>query len=392
MRPAALVVEDHAFQRRALCRLLERAGVERPLEAEDGEAALTLLRSVDAAPLLVITDLDMPNMDGIEFIRRLAGESPELHVAIYSSQDASVLRSVYGMGEDLGVRLAGVLQKPATLAQIEALLDMVASKGTRPVRAAAPKMDVHDLRAAFADGHVVPYFQPKLRLADGKPVGCEVLARIADPRRGTLAPQHFMAVLDSERMQQQLTDRMLAGALALLTEVQRVDPALSVSVNLTLPEVSAPRDAERLAAAVSAAGMAPRSIVFEVTETAVATDWALAVENLSRLRLKGFSLSIDDFGTGYSSLQQLLQLPFSELKLDQSFVRGVAPASRAYPLVESALGMAQKLGLSTVAEGIETSAEADTLRDLHCDLGQGHAFGKPMPREEFLHWLTTHHA
>jgi EAL domain-containing protein (putative c-di-GMP-specific phosphodiesterase class I) len=103
--------------------------------------------------------------------------------------------------------------------------------------------------------------------------------------------------------------------------------------------------------------------------------------------MKGFSLAIDDFGTGYSSLQQLLQLPFSELKLDHSFVRGITPSSRAYPLVESALGMAQKLALATVAEGIETAAEAQTLRELHCDFGQGHAFGKPMPRDEFLDWL-----
>jgi EAL domain-containing protein (putative c-di-GMP-specific phosphodiesterase class I) len=335
----------------------------------------------------VITDLDMPNMDGIEFIRRLADEAMPLHVAIYSSQDAGLLRSVYGLGENLGLRLVGVLQKPANLAQIEALLDEVARMGARVSRAGAPAISGEEVRAAFAEDHVVAYFQPKVSLMDGRPVGCEALARLAHPSLGVLAPRQFMEALEAERLQQRLTDRMLAGALGLLKHTQRIDAALSVSVNLTLPEVSAPRDAERLAAAVAVAGAPPRSIVFEVTETALATDWALAVENLSRLRMKGFSLAIDDFGTGYSSLQQLLQLPFSELKLDHSFVRGIAPSSRTYPLVESALGMAQKLALATVAEGVETAAEAQTLRELHCDLGQGHAFGKPMPRDEFLDWL-----
>ena len=386
-RPATLVVEDHVFQRQALCRLLRRAGVEEPLEAGDGASALELLRARNGAPLLVITDLDMPNMDGIEFIRRLADEAMPLHVAIYSSQDAGVLRSVYGLGESLGLRLAGVLQKPANLAQIEALLDEVARMGARVSRAGAPAISGEEVRAAFAEDDVVAYFQPKVSLMDGRPVGCEALARLAHPGLGVLAPRQFMGALEAERLQQRLTDRMLGDALGLLKHTQHIDAALSVSVNLTLPEVSAPRDAERLAAAVAAAGVLPRSIVFEVTETALATDWALAVENLSRLRMKGFSLAIDDFGTGYSSLQQLLQLPFSELKLDHSFVRGIAPSSRTYPLVESALGMAQKLSLATVAEGVETAAEAQTLRELHCDLGQGHAFGKPMPRDEFLDWL-----
>ena len=379
------MVEDHAFQRRALCRLLERAGVERPLEAADGESALAQLRAAEASPMLVITDLDMPNMDGIEFIRRLASEALPLHLAIYSSQEPSLLRSVHGLAQDLGLRLVGVLQKPANLAQIEALLDDVGSAAAMAVAPRAPKpaMSADEVREAFEQDWVVPYFQPKVSLLEDRVVGCEALARIVHPRLGVLSPERFMGVLAAEGMAQRLTDRMLAGALSLHARLP-ADSALSVSVNLTLPEVSLPRDAERLAAAVSKAGAAPRSIIFEVTETALATDWGLAVENLSRLRMKGFNLSIDDFGTGYSSLQQLLKLPFSELKLDQSFIRGLTPSAAAYALVESTLGMAEKLGLATVAEGVETSSEASILRGMGCDLGQGHAFGKPMPVEEFL--------
>jgi EAL domain-containing protein (putative c-di-GMP-specific phosphodiesterase class I)/ActR/RegA family two-component response regulator len=387
-RPAALVVEDHAFQRRALCRLLQQAGVEHLLEAEDGESALALLRASGAASsILVITDLDMPNMDGIEFIRRLAGERLPLQLVIYSSQDAAVLRSVHRLAEDLGLRLAGLLCKPATLVQIEALLDDAARGPSTAAREGALALSADDVRDAFKNGSVIAYFQPKLSLKEERAVGCEVLARLVHPKRGVLRPEHFMAALEGERLQQALTDRMLGSALALLAQTRAIAPDITVSVNLTLPEVSLPRDAERLAGAVAAAGIAPRSITLEVTETAVATDWALAVENLSRLRMKGFNLSIDDFGTGYSSLQQLLRLPFSELKVDQSFVRGIAQGSAAYSLVESTLGMAEKLGLSTVAEGIETPMEARTLRDLRCDLGQGYAFAKPMPADDFIGWL-----
>jgi EAL domain-containing protein (putative c-di-GMP-specific phosphodiesterase class I)/ActR/RegA family two-component response regulator len=389
-RLAALVVEDHAFQRRALCRLLEHAGVEQPLEAEDGESALALLRSRREDRMLVITDLDMPNMDGIEFIRRLAGEALPLQLVIYSSQDSAVLRSVHRLAEDLGLTLAGILSKPASLQQIRALIDGLGRDASAAPREGRTALSGDAVREVFANNRVVAFFQPKLSLKDERPVGCEVLARVLHPSLGLLRPEQFMAGVESEHLQQALTGRMLASALALIVQTRELAPEFSVSVNLTLPEVSLPRDAERLAGAVAAAGVASKSITLEVTETAVATDWALAVENLSRLRMKGFNLSIDDFGTGYSSLGQLLRLPFTELKVDQSFVRGIALGTAAYSLVESTLGMAEKLGLSTVAEGIETPAEARMLRDMRCDLGQGYAFARPMAAEDFVGWLRGH--
>ena len=386
--PVALVVEDHAFQRQALCRLLRQAGIEAALEAPDGESALAMLRSRRADEMLVITDLDMPNMDGIEFIRRLAAEGLRLQLVIYSSQEPALLRSVHRLAEDLGLRLGGVLGKPASLQQVKALVADLGRAPSAP-RVGESALSGEEVREAFSAGRVVAYFQPKLSLRDQRPVGCEALARMVYPGMDVVKPERFMAPLEGQHLQQRLTDRMLAAALDLLLQTRGIAGDISVSVNLTLPEVSLPRDAERLAGAVAAAGIAPKSITLEVTETAVATDWALAVENLSRLRMKGFNLSVDDFGTGYSSLQQLLRLPFSELKVDQSFVRGIAQGSAAYALVESTLGIAEKLGLSTVAEGIETAAEARALHDLGCDLGQGYAFGRPMPAEEFIRWLRA---
>lgn len=151
-------------------------------------------------------------------------------------------------------------------------------------------------------------------------------------------------------------------------------------------------DAERLAAAVLATGLSPERVVFEVTETAVATDWMAAVENLSRLRLKGFALSIDDFGTGYSSLQQLLRLPFSELKLDRSFISGICTGSATHAMVEGAIRIAKKMGLTTVAEGIEAVSEAQILLSLGCDVGQGYVFSRPLPRAEVVNWLNLRRA
>ena len=202
--PAAgtvLVVDDNAAKRYLVARWLKLAQFE-VLEAEDGESALAQLRAGNGGPMLVITDLDMPNMDGIEFIRRLAGEGLPLHLAIYSSQEQSLLRSVHGLAEDLGLQLVGVLQKPANLAQIEALLDSIGSSAgaaTRPAPAQA--MSVDEVREAFEEDWVVPWFQPKVSLLEERIVGSEVLARIAHPRRGILMPELFMSVLAAEGMQ-----------------------------------------------------------------------------------------------------------------------------------------------------------------------------------------------
>jgi EAL domain-containing protein (putative c-di-GMP-specific phosphodiesterase class I)/ActR/RegA family two-component response regulator len=387
-----LIVEDQAFQRKSLCRLLQRAGVERVLEAEDGESALVLLRACDVDPVIVITDLDMPNVDGIEFIRCLSTEFPAVSVAIYSAQDTSLLRSVRLLAEDLGLSLAGVLSKPANLAQIGALLDSVVRTASRKPLEAIRPLTVDDVRDTFSNGWLTSYFQPKVSLATKATVGCEALARIVHPRLGTLTPARFMTALDAAGLHRTLTDCMLTSAGTLLHELRNECLFLPVSVNLTLPEVSEQQDCDRLTAAVLAMGATPEQIVFEITETALATDWTLAVENLSRLRMKGFRLSIDDFGTGYSSLQQLLRIPFSELKLDRSFIHGIEMGAAAYTLVEGTIRMAKKLGLTTVAEGIETPIEAQTMLALDCDVGQGNAFSRPLPLADFLKWLGPRRA
>ena len=134
-------------------------------------------------------------------------------------------------------------------------------------------------------------------------------------------------------------------------------------------------------------GLTPSDIILEVTETGVTKDVAVALDVLSRLRLKGFGLSIDDFGIGYSSFEQVGRIPFTEMKIDRSFVnRGVRDAA-ARAILESSMAMAQKLNLSTVAEGVETQGELELMRDLGCGSIQGYLIARPMPVGELVDWL-----
>ena len=180
--------------------------------------------------------------------------------------------------------------------------------------------------------------------------------------------------------------RMLIGIYETLRSAGR---ELVLEVNISARTMSDPEFALHVQKELTATGIEPARLIFEVTESAMAADIGRALENLSRLRVKGFGLSLDDYGTGYSSMQQLARIPFTELKIDQSFVRNAAtrPSDRA--MLESSLEIAQKLGIVAVAEGVESQAEWDMLREMGCGLAQGYFIAHPMGAHEFLDWLAA---
>jgi EAL domain-containing protein (putative c-di-GMP-specific phosphodiesterase class I) len=160
----------------------------------------------------------------------------------------------------------------------------------------------------------------------------------------------------------------------------------TISVNLSLKSLSDLDLATKIAEVVRSCGVAPSNLCLEITESAATTDLGKALENLARLRMNGFGLSIDDYGTGYSSMQQLTRVPFSELKIDRSFVSNAASNAQTKVILASSLDMAQKLGILAVAEGVETQADWNLLEELGCDLAQGYFIAKPMPEQDYVLW------
>lgn len=161
---------------------------------------------------------------------------------------------------------------------------------------------------------------------------------------------------------------------------------VSMSVNLSIKSLSNAQLADRVTALVRDEHLEPRYMVLELTESAATTDVGAALENLARLRMKGFGLSIDDYGTGYSSMQQLTRIAFTELKIDQSFVANAARQQSARVILESSLDMAKKLNITSVAEGVETQQDWDLLHQLGCQLGQGYFIAQPMDARALLKW------
>jgi EAL domain-containing protein (putative c-di-GMP-specific phosphodiesterase class I)/CheY-like chemotaxis protein len=384
-----LVAEDHEFQRRTLVRMLTSLGAREVLEAANGRAALEVFRDPSRTVHIIVCDLDMPEMDGMEFIRHVGETGAQVSVILSSALDRHLIASVETMTTAYGMNLLGAIEKPATP---QKLRDLIARHGAAPARRAgapAARLPADEVVAGLSAGQFEPFFQPKVDLGTGKVVGAEALAYWRHPERGIVPPGAFISVLEEAGEVDALTWVMLEKSATVAATWQAEGRPLSVSVNLSLTSLCDPTLADRITDTVRRQGLDSKAMMLEITESAAMTDVGRCLENLARLRVKGFGLSIDDYGTGYSSMQQLARIPFTELKLDQSFVTHCGSNAQHLAIIESSLDMARRLRLKTVAEGVETQADWTLLRDLGCALAQGYFIAKPMPAGDFLRWAGT---
>lgn len=390
---SALVVDDSAVQRQHSVQLLQQLGADLIYEAGNGNEALDLLGLLKLPPSLMVVDLEMPGMDGIELIQQLQQKGIDVPLIVASSRETSLLLSVETMIHALGMNLIGVLQKPLNQHQLRAALESFRPHGTehQPDLNPQPSLCEHDLGVAIEGGQVLPYFQPKVDVQTGILKGVEALARWIHPERGMVPPDRFIPLAEQCGLIHPLTLAMMDQAMGQAAIWHSRGLAIKVAVNLSPLLLEKPDFLHRILELVDKHALPAEHVVLEITESSVVAHKGNSLGMLARLRLKGFGLSIDDYGTGFSSMQQLARIPFTELKIDRSFVHGAHDRKNLRVILQSALDMAQRLELVTVAEGVETMEDWRLLQDFGCSLGQGYLIGKPMPAHELPLWLKGHH-
>lgn len=391
-----LAVEDHEFQRGGLIRMLTGLGAVNVSGAADGRAALHVVAAHSPPVDIIVSDLDMPDMDGMEFMRHLGEAGTVVSVILASALEGSLLSSVETMTRAYGVRILGVIEKPITPDKLETLIalhlatphKLTLSHDTVP---ATSTLTLQDIQRGMDNDEFEPFFQPKVALATGRVKGAEALARWRQADTGAVVPPgKFITLLEDNGLIDALTWVMLRKSAAVCSAWRLASGLdVTVSVNLSIKSLADSHLAERVTDIVRGEGLEPRHIVLELTESAATTNVGQTLENLSRLRMKGFGLSIDDYGTGYSSMQQLTRVAFTELKIDQSFVANAARQQSARVILESSLDMARKLNIASVAEGIETQQDWDLLRELGCEIAQGYFIARPMDADALLRWSES---
>jgi diguanylate cyclase (GGDEF)-like protein len=256
-------------------------------------------------------------------------------------------------------------------------------------RPGADLLLLSDLQRAVEHDEFQLHLQPKVRVSDGRLVGAEALLRWNHPVRGQVLPGGFIPFAEQTGRIGVITRWVLAHVLPLLAEWRRRGEPLAVSVNLSAVDLADPKLPAELAAMLGRTGADPRDLVLEVTETAAFDDIEEALQRLHELAALGVGLSIDDFGAGQSGLSYLQRMPVSELKIDRAFVHGVHDNPAGIVLLESIVAMGRRLGLSLLAEGVETPEDWQVLRRVGCDDAQGWLVARPMPVDVFLDWARA---
>ena len=381
-----LIVDDERIQRMLIVRIVTPLDYAVDCAADLAEATAYLRQHRYDA---IILDLSLGDTEGISLLSVIRACGGEPVLLFLSHLDDRVLAASLRLASTMGLLVAGTLRKPAPPCELRALLQNPPRRAAAAGDHARHPPSVSELAEAIRSGQILPHFQPKISLRDRRVVGVEALARWPGYTKELMPPDTFVPMAERVGLVVPLTFQIMRASLEACGRWRVLHPDCSVAVNispLVLVDPTLPDEIDRLLAET---GLGPGALVAEITESTVIANPIMAAEILTRLRIKGIELSIDDFGTGHSSLLALLRLPFSELKIDRSFVSNCETDPEAWKIVRATISMARELGLRVVAEGIETGPVADLLRNAGCDVGQGWYFGRAMPEAALTEFLTT---
>ncbi|PYC21390.1 diguanylate phosphodiesterase [Pseudomonas jessenii] len=387
MKPCSiLIVEDHPFQHLYLQNLFSELGDFDLACARDGEEALDCLKQRDFD--LVLTDLLMPGMDGVQFIQGLAAQRSRPALAIMSAASRRMLMGASLVASNLQVKVIGLISKPVNAAALRCLIDQLQALRQSVPAASHPGIDRQSICNALDNGELQAWFQPKKALNNGRIVAAEALVRWNHPEHGTLLPGVFLPALIAFGLEEPLLWCVLKQVIAAQAIWREQGYDIPVSVNLPTHLLNSHDLPDRILAFVLAHQGLPARICFELMECSVPDDISNFYAGACRLRIKGFGLSQDDFGKGYSSYMNLVSAPFTELKIDRALVQGCNANAELAQALTSIVSLGRQLGLTVVAEGVETAQELALLRKIDCTQVQGFLISHAVSADQFQHLLT----
>jgi EAL domain-containing protein (putative c-di-GMP-specific phosphodiesterase class I)/FixJ family two-component response regulator len=374
-----LIFDDDAAIGRLVVRVAAVAGID-ALAVIDAETFARELKN--NPPQLILLDLQLSDTDGVEQLRHLSETQYKGSVVLMSGFDGRVLGTASALGQSLGLKVEGVLEKPLRVTDLERLFERVQSAGHSPT--------IERLLLAIMNDELSLDFQPVVTRDPRNLKKLEALVRWDHPVLGRILPAEFIPVAESDPAAiDALTEWVMRAAVEAYQVLGAVGIVVPLAVNVSPRNLQDAAFPDRVTQDLRDGGMPARHLCLEITETAVFTDPTLTMDILTRLRLKGIELSIDDFGTGYSSMKMLREMPFTEIKIDRSFIKDLTTSRDSRVITKSIMDLAANMKMSCVAEGIETEDTAATLEQMGvCGL-QGYFIGRPMPVEAVHPWLTT---
>lgn len=335
-------------------------------------------------PNLMLLDLQMPGRDGIELLRELGHRQCSANIFIASGLDSRVLMTAEQLGRSLGLNMAGSFCKPIGLEELQQLL--LTHKHEQRIITAG------QLAEAIEGGHLVVHYLPKVTFkGPGRWIieGAEALVRWEHAEYGLLYPDEFLGLAEKTGLITGLTDFVFRAAMQQARVWFQNGLYMELGLNLSAQFLGDLEFPDRLLTLVRENDLDPSMVTLELTETAAMQDPDVTMDILTRLRVKNINLCLDDFGLGYSSLTHLYRMPFSEVKLDNSFINDMRTSPDAQALVEGLIYLSHKLKIRACAEGVEDEATMVLLEGMGCDKMQGHYVGAAMRAKELADLVET---
>ena len=383
-----LVVDDDEFQLEMISAQLSTLGWPDVLLANSGENALEQFARHGQNIDIIICDLSMPGMDGLVLMRHLAQRGFAASFILLSGMHDEILNSAAGLAIAHKLDLLGVMSKPC---DPERLSELLASRQPRVDGLSAQRVEQaltpQRLQQALNRKEFIPWYQPKVNIDSNQTVSVEALARWPQESGGMIGPGLFIPAIEASGLSDELFFSMANQVLHDLARWHAQGLVIKAAINMSMDTALNLFMPERLKTMVEAAGLQPPDLIIEVTESKLMAERTLAMETLTRLSMMGFILSIDDFGTGYSSLGQLVDLPFKELKIDARFVQRAATERKAEAILRISLTIGLNLGMSVIAEGVETLEQMEFLRACGGTVVQGYYVARPMPFSACTEWM-----
>ena len=383
-----LVIDDDVAVGEIVCASARAMGMSCDVTREP----LTVVNLVTPDTGLILLDLMMPGMDGVELLRLLGERQCKAGIVLMSGINIRVIETAKKLARTLGLSVVGHLQKPFALPELKAVLGATAAEEMPDAYIADPEIAIPDqeLRNAFEHNEFVLYYQPQMSIATGEVTGVEALTRWQHPKAGLIFPDHFISHIEALGLMDRFcwitVDRAMADVKQFADPDGKV-PRLALNVS-----VSSLRDLKFPDTFMSLArehDFPAENIAIEITESGL-IEFSLALDVLTRLRMRNIQLSIDDFGTGYSMMRQLQNVPAIELKIDKMFVQNMYSNHSDLVMVEKIIEMGHEMEMEVIAEGVETEDQFRLLREKGCDGVQGFLFSRALPPDELVGWLDSY--
>lgn len=385
-RGRLLVVDDDLVQRVLISKIGSKLRYD-SVVVPSYEAATELLTR-EAFDIMAL-DLSLGERDGVELLRFVAERNLRtMSIVIISGCDDRIMKATRRVAAGLKLPLGGCLTKPLDLNRLRCALEL--PQRSPPAAASvspAPRITPDRIARGLAEREFFVEFQPKIALLTGRVVGAEALARWRTAEFGMVSPMVFIPIAEAAGLMSEVTDCILSSAMSQGRKLIERNPGFTIAVNISASLMSDLTLPDRIEAILRQQKVPPSSLTVEITETTAMTDVDRANDILVRLRLKKIATAIDDFGTGYSSLAALARLPFSELKIDQSFIKGCESDDDMMKIVDASVALAKAFNMKVVAEGVESSQALEIIRRAGCDVAQGFYFAPSLRRSRAERWI-----